>query len=93
MSEVKAQGVRRALINIVSSYDVCTVNKEALEDSTQFKEFLDKEIITGAIDSLDYIDIIMELEDALGVDLDDTTFTTWHQLFDKLVLLCYQGES
>lgn len=93
MAEVVSQGVRRALITAVSSYDPTVVNTSALEDSVKFKEFLDKEIITGTIDSLDYLDIIMDLEDDLSVDLPETDFKTWHQLFDKLVLLCYQGES
>lgn len=87
MAEAKSQVVRRALIQVVASYDPSVVNKNALTDSKEFGEFLAKDITAGNIDSLAIVEIELELEDLLDVELPDQQFHSWQQLFEKLVAL------
>lgn len=87
MAEAKAQKARKALVSIVSSYDPKTVRKTAVENSTEFRDFLAKSLESDGLDSLDVMDIMTELEEALEVNIPDTHFRTWQDAFDKILLL------
>lgn len=87
MAEAKSQVARRVLINVVAAYDPKVVNKIALSDSSEFIAFLAKDIISSGIDSFDYIDITLELEDQLDIIIPDTHFQTWQLLFNEIISL------
>uniref|UniRef100_A0AAU7PFI3 Acyl carrier protein-like superfamily protein n=1 Tax=Burkholderia phage vB_BgluM-SURPRISE13 TaxID=3159457 RepID=A0AAU7PFI3_9VIRU len=87
MAEAKAQKARRVLVQVVSSYDPKTVRKTAVENSTEFRDFLAKGLESDGLDSLDVMDIMTELEDELEITLPDTPFKIWQDAFDKILLL------
>lgn len=87
MAEAKAQKARRVLIQVVSSYDTATVCKTAVENSSEFIDFLLKDLECAGLDSLDVMDIMTELENNLGILIPDTSFRTWQDVFDKILLL------
>lgn len=85
MAEAKAQSARRVLVEIVSSYDTKTVRKTAVENSTEFREFLALPYQSGDLDTLDHMDINAELEIELEIAFFDGPFTTWQDVFDKVL--------
>ncbi|BCM95247.1 hypothetical protein [Burkholderia phage FLC6] len=85
MAEAKAQKARRVLVQVVSSYDTKTVRKTAVENSTEFREFLALPFQSGDLDSLDHMDIMSELEDELEIGFLDGPFATWQDVFDKVI--------
>lgn len=87
MAEAKAQKARRVLVAVVSSYDSFVVRKSAIENSAEFMEFLAKGLDSGDLDSIDHVDITMEIEEALGIQIPDDRYSTWKLFFDKIVLL------
>lgn len=87
MAEAKAQRVRRVLVNVVSSYDALVVRKAAIDNSAEFVVFLDKKMDEGSLDSLDHVDITMEIEEQLGIQIPDDQFPNWRAYFDKIVFL------
>lgn len=87
MAEAKAQKARRVLVTVVSSYDPKTVRKTAVENSTEFLDFLTKDLESDGLDSLDIMDIMTELEIALEISIPDTSFKTWRDAFNKILLL------
>lgn len=87
MAEANSQVARRVLINVVSTYDASVVSKAALSDSSEFVEFLSKDIVSASIDSLDYLDITLELEEKLGIVIPGTHFQIWQHLFNELISL------
>lgn len=87
MAEVNSQIARRVLVTVVASYDRSIVKKSALENSDEFREFLAKRIDGNTTDTLDYADILDELEDKLGISIPDTQFKTWQEFFNKLIQL------
>lgn len=89
MAEVKAQKVRRVMVEVVSSYDDTIVTRTALEDSDKFKEFLNKAINLdfATFDQLDFDEVIMEMENHLHLVIPDRSYATWKTLFDQINLL------
>jgi len=87
MAEAKAQKARRVLIQVVSSYDTTTVRKTAVENSSEFLEFLSESVECGGLDSMDVMDIMTELENDLEISIPDASFRTWQDVFDKILLL------
>jgi acyl carrier protein len=73
------------LVQVVSSYDTKTVRKTAVENSTEFREFLALPFQSGDLDSLDHMDIMSELEDELDIGFLDGPFSTWQDVFDKVI--------
>ena len=87
MAEAKAQKARRVLVNVVASYDSKTVRKSAVENSTEFREFLALPFQSGDLDALDHMDILSELEIELELNLIEGPFDTWQDVFNKVLLL------
>lgn len=91
MAEAKAQKARRVLVTVVSSYDSSVVWKAAIDDSVEFREFLNKELLSGDLDSLDIMDITTEVEEKLGISIPEEFFATWKDFFDKIIQLLNEG--
>lgn len=87
MAEAKAQKARRVLVAVVSSYDSNVVRKAAIENSAEFLDFLSKEVHVGDLDTIDHVDIMMEIEEALGIELPDEIHPNWKSFFDRIVVL------
>lgn len=85
MAEAKAQKARRVLVQVVASYDTKTVRKTAVENSSEFKDFLAMSYQSGDLDSLDHMDIMSELEDELEINFLDGPFNTWKDVFEKIL--------
>jgi acyl carrier protein len=86
MVAAHAQKARRVLITTVASYDPKIVNKLAIEDSAEFIKFIEKQVNDG-LDDIDYVEIITDLENNLGITIPDEEYKTWQDLFNKIILL------
>lgn len=87
MAEAKAHKVRRVLVTVVASYDTTVVRKSAIENSEEFLEFLNKDLLSGSLDSLDIMDIEMEVENLLSISIRESEYYTWQKFFEHLVKL------
>jgi acyl carrier protein len=87
MAEAKAHKARRVLVTVVASYDTTVVRKSAIENSEEFLEFLNKDLLSGSLDSLDIMDIEMEVENLLSISITESEYYTWQKFFEHLVKL------
>lgn len=91
MAEILAQKARRVLVSVVSSYDASVVRKTAVENSSEFRAFLDKELMSGELDFEDILDITNEVEDNLGISFPSEVIATWQEYFTKINQLLNEG--